>query len=318
MDGHLSVDNIATRKGSFAIEVSLLFHLPAATVCTGSFLDTLADTIVSCVGRTNRNLLRLYCAESTVKLQILNTYVPVSNLRSNDDVALELQRQLSFPDSPLLLNVTGLDPTFLPPPIQVTNCSDTSLMFEPSCCGRPGLQTSWLGLEPNSYSTILIFVAAGVLVCLLFAICMMCVRRFWQDNKRVQNKAKWIVAVQKEQTKELEVAKRRPAKKESPEASSLLPLTIPIPSLAALPSIHATPSPSPRSIPKLQDETDSNLFHEYQADVSMDTPQSGDAYEEDTFVLEECYDIETPQDCEIIPQRDEASVSAWAVGPDHD
>jgi len=311
MDGRLSEENIATRKGSFAVQVSLLFHLPATTVCTGSFLDALADAIVSCVGRTNKSLLRLYCSESTVKVQILNTYVPVQNLRSNDDVALELQRQLSFSESPFLMNVTGVDPSFLPPPIQVTNCSDSSIMFEPSCSGRPGLQTSWLGLEPDSYSTILIFVAAGMLVCLLFAICAMCVRRFLQDHKRGQKKAKWIVAVQKEQAKELEVANRRPAKKESPEASSLLPLTIPIPSLAALPSIRATPSPSPRPVPKLEDP-DSNLFHEYEADVSMDTPQSGDAYE-NTFVLEECYDIEDREDCQIT-EKDEISLPGWPLG----
>jgi len=294
-------DNIATRKGSFAIEVSLLFQLPASTVCTSSFLDWLTDAIVNSITRTDKNLFRLYCEDSTVKVQILNTYFPVKNLRSNDDVALELQRQLSYAGSPLRSNVTSIDPTFRPPPIQVTNCSDTSVLFEPVCCcsGRSApVQTTWLGLESHSYSTILIFAAAGALVCLLLAIAALCARRFWQDKLKVENKAKWIVAVQKEQAMELAVAKRQsPPKDKSSETSiQLLPRSLAIPSLPVLVSVNATP-PAPCSVPTLQQE-DSNNYDVYsEQDVSMHTPPSGDVCEEeeeifDTFVLQEISDHE--------------------------
>jgi hypothetical protein len=303
MDGRLSDDNIATRKGASATEVSLRFQLPSTTVCTTNFLDLLAGVIVASVGRTHKNLLRLYCSQSTVKVQILSTYFPVKNLRSSDDVALELQRQLSFAASPLRTNFSSVDPTFRPPPIEVINCSEDALLFEPSC-GKQTPQSSWLGLEPNSYSTILIFVSACVLLCLLFGVCALCLRRWWKNKRKVEDKAKWIVAVQKEQALELEGAKRRPTKEGSEESSEhLLPLAIAIPSLPAV--SQATPSRSPLSVPPLPDP-DSNLYQDYndymatppsEANRSMDDLTS----EHETFMLVECRDvILDSQDCHKI------------------
>jgi len=287
MDGRLSDDNIATRQGATAIEVSLRFQLPSTTVCTTSFLDLLAGIIVTSVGRTHKNLLRLYCSQSTVKVQILNTYVPVKNMRSSDDVALELQRQLSFPDSPLRTNISSVDPSFRPPPIEVINCSENSLLFQPSCA-QQSLQTPpWLGLEPNSYSTILIFVSVGVLICLLCSICALCLRRCWRNKKQGEDKAKWIFSVQKEQALELEGAKGK-ALTESPETSSehlLLPATIALPSFPMV----STPSPSPRSVPPLQDpDTDSNCYQDYGVETPLSEHVRYSGIEPDIFVLEAC------------------------------
>jgi hypothetical protein len=222
-----------------------------------------------------------------VKIQILNTYAPIKILRSSDDVALELQRQLSFSSSCLRTNMSSVDPSVRAPPIEVIKCSETSL-FEAFCGTKQSLSppVTWLGLQPDSYSTIFIFVAAALLVCILIAICGLCVRRCWQDRKQVEDKAKWIVAVQQEQAHELQGAKTQP--RGGSETPELLPLTIAIPSLPV--AARATPSPSPRSIPPIQDP-DSNLY-QYDDDLYMDTPPSGETYgEEAEHFVEECWDV---------------------------
>lgn len=321
MNSALTDENIATRKGSTAIEIALLFpSLSPSKLCTTNFLDSLATSIVSSVGKTDKNLLRLYCSpnNSQVKVQVLNTYVPVKNLRSNTDVALELQRQLSFAGSPLRSNVTTIDPSFRPSPITVTNCADDSVRFEPFCPsstdsssksittsssvlrGEDGEGESWLGLQAHSSSTILIFVAVGVLACLLLAVFSLCVRRLWKNKRRVEDKTKWMEAVQKEQAQELAGTKGASTEEISKTCSEhrLLLTTIAIPELP--PSTHATPSPSPRSVPPLLQDLDSNIYQDYENnpktsnneddDEYMQTPPSEHAYmseEPDAFHLNE-------------------------------
>lgn len=300
MDG-LSPNNIATRKGSTAVEVSLKFDLPTVNVCTGEFLEDLADVIVSSVGRTDKRLLRLSCSRQIVKVQILNTYVPVKSLLSSGDVARELQRQLSYPESPFLSNATGVDATFRPQPVQVINCSELSPFFESSCATRaPPPQKAWLGLEPNSAATIAIFAATAVLLLALIAICGMCVRKLWQDNTQVDKKAKWIVAVQKEQASEL--AKQSKQSKEclpeTPPTLPQLPPSLPSTPLSPpFPSKMHFPPPLPSSTPPAttlhftHSPPNTTLYHvEYEENndlIDMDTPLSGDAYEGNAFVLEE-------------------------------
>lgn len=304
MDGRLSDDNIATRKGASAIEVELKFRPSSPTtslntqICTTNFLDSLATIIVDSVGRTHKSLLRLHCTQqSTIKVQILNTYVPVKNMRSNDDVALELQRQLSFAESPFRINVSSVDSTYRPPPIKVINCSENSLIFEPNCIGENGSKgvndsslsssSAWLGLEPHSYSTILIFVSAALLVCLLCSVGGLCFRRFRRNKNRVKDKAKWILAVQQEQAMELKTAKARPAAKTGSQSSrQLLPMSIAIPSFPVV-SRAATPSPSPRSVPPLKDP-DSAIFQDYAETPPASEEENPYENAEVVYVLEEC------------------------------
>lgn len=313
MNTELADENIATRKGSTAIELSLSFSsLSSTKICTTNFLDALASSIVISVGKTDKNLFRLYCSpkELQVKVQILNTYVSVKNLRSNTDVALELQRQLSYADSPFRSNVTNVDYWFRPSPIIVTNCADNSVRFEPSCSSSSSTSYSssssvldgggenWLGLQAHSSTTILIFVAVSVLACLLIGVFALCVRRLWKDKRQVEDKTKWMAAVQKEQAQELAGVKGPSIQERSKNLAEhqLLLTTIAIPMPSA--SMHATPSPSPRSVPPLpQDDLDSNIYQEYNNDNNnnedeeyMETPPSENAYvneEPDAFILNE-------------------------------